>query len=408
MSFLTTTDRWWLAALRSALDDAAPPVPPDDLDWSRLIQTARRHNLLPLTAAALARSGHAVPENVQKTLDEAGNQALYIEANRDYELETLFAAFSDARIEFLPLKGTVLKRYYPSPELRTMDDVDVLIRKETFGATEKILRQNGYAFLQAGLRHHIYSKPPLLTIELHHSLLDGDEKSRQKSLFDRFLPERLWERLPEVSPASTERRMAPDDFYLYQLLHLRTHFLASGVGVRFFLDMEILRRHEHIAALPELAVEPLREGNLEQFASEVDRLSRYWFAPERVEPPCAELEEFVFSGGTLGSRRQLAASRIGTLSPKGGAGAKFRLLLQKGFPSHKKLLPLYPALDRFAVLLPLCWIHLNFRRLFVKRRVYLPYLKAVLDAAPSETERLDAFYRRIGLEPLKGARRTPE
>lgn len=436
MNRLTADDRWWLAVLRAALEGVAPPEPEDAPDWSRIMQAARRHDLLPMTAAGIEHYHGFVPEKAAQALEKARNQALYAEATRDLELEQLFHRFSEEKIEFLPLKGTVLKRYYPSPELRTMGDVDLLIWPESFATVGEILRARGYSVDHETALHRVWSKPGL-TLEQHRELFEPESNSLRGGLilpalhffrsvprlpaqngtvFDRttekfewnpfngeFLAERLRERLRTVSDDSTQRQMAPDDFYLYQLLHLLEHFSASGAGVRFFLDMEVLRRQigQDKADLPQIADERLRRYGLDQFASEIDRLSRRWFAPEKPDRCSEELEEFVFFGGTFGSTRQLAASRVGAFSSSAGPAAKLRLLLAKEFPARRALVHSYPKLARNRTLLPLCWLHLNFQRIFSsRRRVFLPYLKSVLLTRRSETEKITSFYRSIGLQPV--------
>ena len=46
------------------------------------------------------------------------------------ELENVMAHFEKEGIDYVPLKGWIIKNLYPKPDMRSMCDVDILIRDE--------------------------------------------------------------------------------------------------------------------------------------------------------------------------------------------------------------------------------------------------------------------------------------
>ena len=54
--------------------------------------------------------------------------AVHKDANHDYVINNLLKDFEENSVDCMPIKGFVIKNYYPSAEMRTMGDIDILIR----------------------------------------------------------------------------------------------------------------------------------------------------------------------------------------------------------------------------------------------------------------------------------------
>lgn len=63
------------------------------------------------------------------------------------EGERLLERFSDNQVRVLPLKGWIMRRFYPKPEYRQMTDLDFLIDEENRKAVKQIMSdQERYGF----------------------------------------------------------------------------------------------------------------------------------------------------------------------------------------------------------------------------------------------------------------------
>ncbi len=80
-----------------------------------------------------------------------------IENARHIAQQASFSAISEeftkAGVYFMPLKGYHIKKLYPSPEFRTMNDIDVLVFSESQEAAKKIIIDKGYEFCVEGVVH---------------------------------------------------------------------------------------------------------------------------------------------------------------------------------------------------------------------------------------------------------------
>ena len=78
--------------------------------------------------------------------------AIYRYENINSELETLKTAFEEEKIPFIPLKGSVIRQYYPEPWLRTSCDIDILVHEEDIERAIAVLTdKNGYTLEKKGL-----------------------------------------------------------------------------------------------------------------------------------------------------------------------------------------------------------------------------------------------------------------
>ena len=67
---------------------------------------------------------------IVKRFEHAQMQAMYRYVNLAYELKRIYGVFEKNAIKHMPLKGAIIRNYYPSPELRTSCDIDILVSPE--------------------------------------------------------------------------------------------------------------------------------------------------------------------------------------------------------------------------------------------------------------------------------------
>jgi len=70
-------------------------------------------------------------------------RAIFRDAQQEHLKKQLQAALVESNIKHIFLKGAVLKADYPTPALRTMSDLDVLVYVEAFGRIDKVSQKLG-------------------------------------------------------------------------------------------------------------------------------------------------------------------------------------------------------------------------------------------------------------------------
>lgn len=349
--------RYFIALLDAFAREAPPPCRPD-ADWEALTDWGERHGvagILGFVADHMPADG-GPPPAVRQRLTERWQQTVVTLARQEYATEELLAAFDRGKLSRVPMKGYVLREYYPVPELRTFGDVDLLIREEDRERADELMRREGFACTDKSGTVYTYRRGPY-RYELHTRLIpDG---------FSRIDPDRLpdpWEHTVQAD-GPYGYRFAPSFHLLYLLLHLCKHLIGNGAGVRMWLDIALLLRRETELDWGWIR-QYLQELRLTAFADAVFGICQRWFhtpPPYALSPlpeeTYAALAREILQAGTFGkTERNMAVSRLRQQTGRGGdRGARLRALGQFVFPPYRQLKGQYPFLEGRPWLLPVGW-----------------------------------------------------
>ena len=106
------------------------PVYREEIDWNEIYKLADIHNLIVITFSAVNKlQGEFKPPS--EIYSKMKNKfLLYIQHSTVIEnyAEKLINNFKKEKLDHIIIKGYVLKDYYPSPEYRSMSDIDILIK----------------------------------------------------------------------------------------------------------------------------------------------------------------------------------------------------------------------------------------------------------------------------------------
>jgi len=159
----------------------------ETLDWDYILDAANLHGISPLLFAAHQR-GLAMPEHAA----DAARSAYWMTHFRNRtllgELGQILDAAEKRGIALMPLKGALLAaHYYPTPALRPMSDLDLLVKRGDIEAFVALLISCGYG---------VAGKPA--------TVMDGDDR-------DPFHRERAFVRQLDGMPILIECRVEPLD-----------------------------------------------------------------------------------------------------------------------------------------------------------------------------------------------------
>lgn len=109
-----------------------------------VFKLAQKRRLTCLIYNGLKNSG---VEKNEYGMPEIMKQAVAVFQLSQIQLAALlkvYDAFEKEKIDYLPIKGAVIKGFYPSAEMREMSDADILVRDEQYKRAKEILTQLGY------------------------------------------------------------------------------------------------------------------------------------------------------------------------------------------------------------------------------------------------------------------------
>ena len=121
-------------------------------DWSEIIRFALRHQIVSLIYYGVIYSGINVPKDDLQILENMALKNMSVDLNQIYAIKCLEEEFNHNQIDYMLLKGSVLKHVYPKTDMRTMGDIDILIRTEQY---EKISDTSCHLTIREGKYHEI-------------------------------------------------------------------------------------------------------------------------------------------------------------------------------------------------------------------------------------------------------------
>jgi hypothetical protein len=278
--------------VHAQLDDKKPGNIPDHIKVDELIDIAHRNHMDYLILGALLKTD--LPEEKKSEIKPYVIYSIMKSLAQVCCLEELEERFEKEGIKHQVLKGSVLKRIYPIPEMREMSDIDVMIYDENLNHTKKIVEEMGFTLIESVKHHDIYGKNPLLVIELHHALYDKDVDKIQYEYFQKEKQLIVKQGKKHALQFSTE------DFYVYLVAHMAKHFYATGCGIRNVVDIYYYRKL-HEATWDETVLAPeLEKCGLTAFENRIHSLAQVWLGGQEPDPFSGMLFNYMVDCGIYG------------------------------------------------------------------------------------------------------------
>ena len=330
------------ALLRIAASGSGPA--PIVADWPGLLELARFHHVEPLVWRAVRIGEINAPAEVHSALERAYTRAMFREAQQDYVTAVLAKAFDEQKIPHVLLRGAVMKRDYSESALRTMSDLDYLVRLEGYSAIKQVVKTLGGQHVHTDGGHFSFLFPPQVMVEFHPNLI-----YTASPVGTAINPGWQYVR-PGSGPYAQE--LTEEGFYLNMVCHLAYHFAKGGVGVRAVLDLWIYRHHHTPQPDQETVARELERAGLKRFADQVNALAEAWFGEGKMSPTLNKMSGYILTSGTHGVEKR-AVLNAACFSARGtGASA----LVGRAFYPREELENRFPWAKGRVWLLPAAWL----------------------------------------------------
>ena len=338
--------REFINLLKAGFSGKAEKISPD-FDFEKATQLAKAHNIAPILYYGATNCKIPQEEQFMQALYQLTLKSIMVSMRQTHELERLQKAFEAENIEYMLLKGTILKAIYPKPEMRTMGDADVLIKLEQYPKIASVMEALQYTFKGETDHEMVWTKPSLY-LELHKSIMT----TYNKDFYGYFGTG--W-KLAKKLPGSSGYQMSTEDFYLFMFVHFTKHYRISGIGIKHLLDMWV-----YANAHPELdwsyVEAELKKLQLAQFHGNIQKTIAVWFGEEASTDVTDLITNVIFSSGQYGSAEMAIINR----SLQKGKKAVWRIKASQFFDGvflpYKAMKVKYPVLNKAPILLPVMWV----------------------------------------------------
>lgn len=353
--------------IKAVIKETKPMEKPAEVDWTELLELAHYHKVEEMALYAISQLENK-PEG-----DEAGYWFNYHNKNnllnmlQTEEADLLVNAASEAGLDILPLKGFIMKSFYPRPEFRQMGDLDFLVEAKHVNDFRPIMRDLGYEETNVGLEdsHDVYEKKPYMEIEIHRRLLPPTEENHWHT-------DDIWQRLVRDEKNPHLMHMTWEDYYLFHLLHFEKHYSMGGCGIRFLIDQHYLMKAFKDTLDWDYINEILPKMNYVEFEKMVRELTEVWFGDREMTKELEGPAEFIINSGVFGDFEHYQKWCYERYQRELGIKSKTGFFFRRMFMERERMEFSYPILKKHGWLLPFLWIHRLFKAvLFNRDRVML-------------------------------------
>lgn len=349
-----------ITLLRSALNGEARKLP-ENFDWGKASDLLYNHHLtgLGIQGAVLCGVPRTHPAVTQMTALFC--QSLQTSRLQMQKLQEVFALFEANGIDYLPVKGSVIKPLYPRMEYRVMGDADILIRPEQYPLIQSLLPSLGLQEKDNSDYEYTW-ECPALTLELHRYLVS----THFMNYFDYYKDS--W-RHARKCDQGFGYRLTPEAHFVYFFVHFAKHYLNGTICAKDLCDFHIWRK-AHPNMDENYILSQLQILQLADFYHNIMDLLDNWFNGAPATEASELITRSAFQGGIYAEYNQSAADNImqrhsnetDSLFQK-----KLKWFLHTLFPSRQTLSYAYPILTKIPILLPVFWVIRWFKAIFQDR-----------------------------------------
>ena len=336
----------------------------DDKALSFYIRLAKAHSLRALLYKAITDTGVKVNKDLLKELEEAYLYNLRKTVMFEKEREDLYKYLNDNQIDYLPLKGLIIRNYYPDIYTREYADYDILFDDKGRRLIKEFFLSRGYEIkhYHKGIKDDVYLKNPFYNFEMHRMLFEENIKSRKvmHEYFKNYLSN-------SSIKDGHEHYKNNEDFYIYFVGHNYKHFNNAGFGIRTLVDNYLYLKGTKLDF--NYVNKELEKIGCLELCNTINSLTNKLFDNETLSNDEEELLLYIASSSTYGTIDQHVKKAVARKS-------KTRYVLSRIFPPVSTLFIRYPW-SKSIILLPLAWLVRVIASITVDRKRIKAEVKAV-------------------------------
>ncbi len=340
--------------IKSALSGESFSIP-DDISWDNIYILSNAHRITPLIYYGIKNCNIELPPDILEKFKLSLFKSTMLSAENEYKISKMFEAFNKKGIDYMPLKGFVVRDYYPRPEMRIVGDFDILIHPGHIESAAKELTLLGYTFEKESSHEYVFQSGNT-KIELHKKMIGTtfpeyyDYYNDTERFFSKENPSHLC-------------KLSHEDLYVYLVVHIAKHYRNGGIGLRHFTDLYVMERSVQLDKV--YIRNELAKMALGDFYKNVEKLFGVWFDGKDFDEISKFMTIRIFESGIFGNHNNKV--RASALYNNDKRFPRIYKLFHGIFLPLAQMKSFYPLLDKAPVLLPVFWLIRIFDRLLFKR-----------------------------------------
>lgn len=317
--------------------------------------------------------------------------AIYRCEGMEFEIGRMREAFEREHIDFIMLKGAVIRDLYPEGWMRTSSDIDILIHPTDMDAAERLFMDElGYEKGVESTHDRSFHTAGGVHIELHYTLLEDERANSASDVLGE-----AWEHATPAKGKKHEYELSDAMFYFYHIAHIAKHIEYAGVGARPFIDLWLINKSPNKKTEERQTL--LSRGSLDTFSAVCDELADYWLGDRKTLSEIGKkFEIFILNCGIYGSEE----NRIAIFRNDGGGTAGY--IFKRLFMPYSSLKQAYPIIERHKWLTPFYQMARWFKLITgEKTKKAINEVKISTSTSAKDVNDLQMFLEEVGLNRKK-------
>lgn len=343
---MTNHTREFLNIVKSAITGTAVEASGNFLSVGSFLQLVKNHRISTMFYYGLQNCG-ALTDEIKARLYDAVLAETMISEQQLLMFGEITNAFDKNSIDYMPLKGCLLKSLYPKPEIRRMGDIDILVRKNgQYRETTRVMKELGFE-MKGESDHELSWERAGMLVELHSRIIPSYNKDFYVFIGDGWELARL--------KRGTEYEMSPENMFVYLFTHFTKHYRDSGIGIIHMCDLYLYMKstkldYGYIEA-------ELKKAKLYDFYRNVRATLDVWFEEKEPTELTDHITSVIFNSGVYGTRESVVLSAAIKAKRKEDKSlfGKLKKTVKTIFPPYSGMKNRHLVLFKLPFLLPVFW-----------------------------------------------------
>ena len=381
---MTSLQKGIIILAKSAITGKAYDLP-DGFSLEDAVNIAKEHQIINLIYYGALNCGFKSDDTSLIKLFNIVCSNILRNERQSYEFNRITNAFSESGLDFLPLKGIDIRNFYPKQDMRTMGDIDILIKKEQYDAISAVMTELGYNCTYESNHEYIWRNGNII-MELHKRLVPSYNKD-----YYNYYGEG-WDFAKSIGPDSCLFKMSDEDSYIYLFTHFAKHYRDGGIGIRHLVDLWVCRSKYGNLDFDYINTQ-LNKLHLREFYYNVSKTIDVLFENGESDELSEAISKFIFDSGPYGDEfRYLISSRL-----KNSHKSIFGEAVEIVFLPAENMKREFPVLNKAPFLLPVFWAVRGFRTLFFRKSKIKQNAQKLLSVSDVNVKEYNEFLKYVGL-----------
>ncbi len=330
--------------IKCAITHKIPQELPNDLSFDKVYEYGISHDIANIAFYSIEKLSQKPQEDLYKQWQLCRDLAFTRDINQSFARDEIVSLLQSENIRFLELQGTKIKEFYPSPDYRTMSDIDFIIDLENLEKGRKILEDLGYMCKNVDNVEIDGFRSPNINIELH------TEYFSENSNYHQIMR-------PPFETLEEKGEYDVNEFYIYNMLHIAKHYFNKGCGIRRVLDAYYLNLNYSKIINHQYVNSYFEKANILEFVERISNLAKYWFGNGEYSQEFDSMAKYITHSPLHGTEQNEMNNRLRDVCGEDTKFPRIRYAFKRVFAVGGTMYKHYPFLKKWKILYPFCWIH---------------------------------------------------